>query len=80
MILRFTGRVLSALLLLVTLVFFVALVMGLGREGDVRALPSVVPSAARFTVQYLARVVQGDLGVIRGARPSASATPVIDEL
>ncbi|MGD1995906.1 MAG: ABC transporter permease, partial [Anaerolineae bacterium] len=42
--------------------------------------PSVVPSAARFTVQYLARVVQGDLGVIRGARPSASATPVIDEL
>ena len=59
---RFAFRFLSAAILLVALVFFVALIMGIGREGDIRALPSTLPEAFTFTAEYLGDLARGDLG------------------
>jgi len=79
-LLRFARRFLSASVLLVALIFFVALAMYLGQAGGLQALPSSVPSAANFTVDYLANLARGDLGVIAPSYPSAPATPVASEL
>jgi peptide/nickel transport system permease protein len=76
MFLRFAYRFLLAVLLLVALVFFVALAVDLGRAGGLRALPSSVPFAADFTVDYLANLVRGDLGTI-APRYSAAPTPAV---
>jgi ABC-type dipeptide/oligopeptide/nickel transport system permease component len=59
---RFVLRTLSAAVLLIVLVFFVALIMGIGREGDIRALPSTLPTAFSFTLDYLSGLASGDLG------------------
>ncbi len=67
MLLRVTQRLLSTALLLVALIFFEALLVDLGQEGDLRALPSVVSSAAGFTASYLKGLVRGDLGLLAAA-------------
>jgi len=78
--LRFTWRLLSTALLLVTLVFFEALAMELGQEGNLQALPSAVPSAAGFTADYLKGLARGDLGVISSGHRAIAGTPVTDDL
>lgn len=80
MFLRFAGRILSALLLLLALVFFVALTVDLGRAGGLQALPSAISSAAGFTIDYLANLARGDLGVISSRYRAAPGTPVATEL
>jgi len=79
-LLHFIGRLLSTLVLLVALVFFVALAMDLGRAGGLPALSASVPAAAGFSVDYLANLAQGDLGVIAPSYPSAPAAPIASEL
>ncbi len=49
---------------MIALIFFEALAIDLGQEGNLQALPSAVPSAAGFTVDYLKGLIHGDLGVI----------------
>jgi peptide/nickel transport system permease protein len=80
MIGRLFIRVLSIVLLLVALVFFLALVIGLSQESDLRALPSVLPSAATFTANYLSDLLHGDLGTTAPGRGADSGTPVIEVL
>ena len=80
MFLRFAYRFLLAALLLVALVFFVALAVDLGRAGGLRALPSSVPFAADFTVDYLANLARGDLGSIASRYPTAPTPAVTAEL
>jgi ABC-type dipeptide/oligopeptide/nickel transport system permease component len=80
MFLRITLRLLSIVLLVVALIFFEALVMDLGREGSLRALPSAVPSAADFTADYLKGLGRGDLGVIASSHRNLTGTPVVTEL
>jgi len=75
-----TWRLFSIALLLVALIFFEALVMELGREGDVRALPSALPLAADFTADYLGGLGHGDMGVIASRSRSVAGTPVLAEL
>ena len=78
--LRFTWRLLPTPALLVVLVFFVALTVNLGQEGGLGSLPVVAPSAAGFTIDYLANLVQGDLGVVAPLYPSASTPSVAAKL
>ena len=73
-------RLVSVSLLLVALIFFEALVVDLGRVGDLRALPAAVPAAAQFTVGYLEGMVRGDLGVIASRYLTVPGTPVVAEL
>jgi len=80
MLLRFAGRLLSIPILLIALVFLVALAINLGQEGNLQALPSAVPSAARFTADYLQDLASGDLGVIASGRRSIASTPVTTDL
>jgi peptide/nickel transport system permease protein len=78
--LRFAYRLLSAVLLLLALIFFVALAMDLGRAGGLRALLSSIPFAADFTVDYLANLLRGDLGTVAARYPTAPTPPVTAEL
>jgi ABC-type dipeptide/oligopeptide/nickel transport system permease component len=64
----------------VALVFFVALAVNLGQEGNLRALPSGIPSAAGFTADYLKGFAQGDMGTIASGHPSIAGTPVVEDL
>jgi ABC-type dipeptide/oligopeptide/nickel transport system permease component len=80
MLLRITGRIFSAVFLLITLVFFVSLTIELGQEGGLQALSSSVPSAVDFTIEYLTNLAQGDLGVIAPSYPSAPAVSIVEEL
>jgi ABC-type dipeptide/oligopeptide/nickel transport system permease component len=80
MLLGITWRVVSAIVVMVALVFFIALLMELGRVGDFRALAAVFPRAAGFTVDYLRGLVRGDLGVIASGPLSLAAKPVAAEL
>ena len=80
MFLRFAHRLLSAAFLLVALVFFVALAVDLGQAGGLRALPSSVPLAADFTVDYLANLARGDLGAIAPRYPTAPTPAITAEL
>jgi ABC-type antimicrobial peptide transport system permease subunit len=67
-------------LLLVSVVFFEALLLELGREGGLRALPTAVPSAADFTVNYLQGLAHGDLGLIASSYRNLPGKPVAAEL
>ncbi len=78
--LRLAGRLLSIPILLIALVFLVALAIELGQEGNLQALPSAVPSAARFTADYLKGLARGDLGVIASGHRAIVGTPVTDDL
>ena len=80
MFLRITRGLLSIVLLMIALIFFEALAMDLGREGNLQALPSAVPSAAGFTADYLKGLAHGDLGVIASGHRSIAGTPVTDDL
>ncbi len=80
MFLRFVWRSLSVILLLIALVFFEALIMDLGREGGLTSLPSAVPGAIKFTVDYLQDFSRGDLGVVAPSYHTLAGTPVTAEL
>jgi ABC-type dipeptide/oligopeptide/nickel transport system permease component len=80
MFVRILGRVVSAVLLLIALVFFVALAIELGQGRGLQSLSTSVPSATDFTLDYLANLAQGDLGVIAPSYSSAPATPITGEL
>jgi peptide/nickel transport system permease protein len=58
--LRFAWGLLSVVLLLVVLAFFVALAMDLGRKGGLSGLPSALPSATTFTVGFLSDLINGN--------------------
>jgi ABC-type dipeptide/oligopeptide/nickel transport system permease component len=76
----FIWRILSMVFLLLAVIFFVALLMELGREGDLRTLPVALPAAAEFTGEYLQGVAHGDLGQITSSLGSRGGTPVLTEL
>ena len=80
MFLRITRWLLSIVLLIIALIFFEALAIDLGQEGNLQALPSAVPSAAGFTADYLKGLAQGDLGVISSGHRAIVGTPVADDL
>jgi ABC-type dipeptide/oligopeptide/nickel transport system permease component len=80
MLLRRTRRLLSIVLLLIALIFFEALAIDLGQEGNLQALPSAIPSAAGFTSDYLKGLAHGDLGVIASRHRAIASTPVTEEL
>ncbi len=80
MLLRLAGRLISLLILLIVLIFLVSLAINLGQEGNLGALRSAVPSAARFTTDYLKGLVHGDLGIIASGRRAIASTPVTTEL
>lgn len=80
MLLRVTRRLLMIVLLMITLILFVALVVELGREGNLAALPSAVPSAVDFTAAYLKDLVRGDMGVIAPGYDTLVGRPVVAEL
>ncbi len=80
MFLRITRWLLSIVLLMIALIFFEALAINLGQEGNLQALPSAVPSAAGFTADYLRGLARGDLGVIASGHRTIVGTPVVDDL
>ena len=80
MFLRITRWLLSIVLLIIALIFFEALAIDLGQEGNLQALPSAVPSAAGFTTDYLKGLAQGDLGVISLGDRAIAGTSVADDL
>jgi ABC-type dipeptide/oligopeptide/nickel transport system permease component len=73
-------RVTFLVILLPALVFFIALAIALGQAGGLAALVETVPAALDYTMDYLANLTRGDLGVIASPYPSAPATPVTAEL
>jgi ABC-type dipeptide/oligopeptide/nickel transport system permease component len=79
-LLRGGGRLLSIALLVVALIFVVALLMELGREGDLRTLPSTAPVAAAFTGEYVKGLARGDFGTIASRFGRSVGTPVTSEL
>ena len=79
-LLRFVWRLLPVPILLVSLVFFVALAMELGRAGGLGSLPSSVHSAAGFTLEYLGNLTQGDMGAVVSPYPAAPAVSITAEL
>lgn len=76
MIGRLALRFLWAVLLVVALIFFVALVMTLGRHGDLRVLPSSISSAASFTGEYLTGLLRGDMGSTASDYAAAPGTSI----
>jgi ABC-type dipeptide/oligopeptide/nickel transport system permease component len=58
--LRFAWGLLSVLLLLVVLTFFVALAIDLGRQGGLSGLSPALPSATTFTVGFFSDLVIGN--------------------
>jgi peptide/nickel transport system permease protein len=80
LLLRGGGRLVSVAALIVALVFVVALLMELGREGDLRTLTEAAPSAAAFTADYLEGLSHGDLGTIASRFGRSRGTPVVTEL
>ena len=80
MFLRITRGLLSIVLLMIALIFFEALAIDLGQEGNLQALPSAVPSAAGFTADYLKGLTHGDLGVIASGHRTIAGTSVVDDL
>jgi ABC-type dipeptide/oligopeptide/nickel transport system permease component len=78
--LRFAWRMLSLLVLLMALIFFIALAADLGQRGGLHAFPAALSSAASFTVDYVTDLAHGDLGLIAPSYPSAPAEPVTAEL
>jgi ABC-type dipeptide/oligopeptide/nickel transport system permease component len=74
------GRLLSVAVLVIALIFFVALLMELGRRGDLRMLPSAAPAAGESTVQYLRDLAHGDLGTVASRFGRTEGTPVVTEL
>ena len=77
---RLIRHLFSIILLVIALVFFVALIVDLGRAGDVRTLPSATFSAADFTVNYLKGLCRGDLGVVASDYRNLAGTSVVVEL
>jgi peptide/nickel transport system permease protein len=80
MLLRSIQRIVVLILLLPPLILFIALAMGLGQAGGWAALPETIPAAFDFTVDYLANLARGDLGIIAPSYPSAPTSPVIADL
>lgn len=80
MLLRLVWRLLAIVLLLIALIFFVALLMDLGGEGDTKGLQVAAPAAARFTIEYIKGLSQGDLGNFASRFGKSTGTPVLTEL
>lgn len=77
--LRLASRFLSACLLLLALVFFIALTIELGRQGGDGFLDALA-SAADFSGNYLSGLARGDLGTLAPAHRGLSGTPLTEEL
>jgi len=79
-LLRLIWRLLSIVLLLLALIFFVTLLMELGARGGLAALPSSISAAFEFSVDYVKGLAQGDMGVVVSHFRSVSGTPVMKEI
>ena len=80
MLLRLIWRLLSIVVLLLALIFFVALLMELGARGGLSALPSALSSAFEFAVEYVKGLAHGDMGEVASPFRSVSGTPVLKEI
>jgi peptide/nickel transport system permease protein len=79
-LLRLIWRLLSIVVLLLALIFFVALLMELGAKGGLEALPAAVSSAFDFAVEYVKGLAHGDMGEVISPFRSVSGTPVLKEI
>lgn len=80
MLLRLISRLLSIVLLLIALIFFVALLMDLGGGGEIKGLQTAVPAATQFTAEYIEGLSHGDLGNFASRFGKSTGTPVVTEL
>lgn len=80
MLLRLIWRLLSIVVLLMALIFFVALLMELGAKGGLASLPSAISSAFEFAVEYVKGLAHADMGQVTSPYRSVSGTPVIKEI
>jgi len=80
MVVRLLLRLLSAVLIIVGLIFFVSLAINLGALGGLQGLSPAASDAATFTLNYLSALLHGDLGTIPGPNPSLPGTPLAQEL
>ena len=78
MLLRLIWRLLSIVVLLAALIFFVALLMELGANGGAAALPSALPPAFEFGVEYVKGLAHGDMGEVASPNRSISGTTVME--
>jgi peptide/nickel transport system permease protein len=80
MLLRLIWRLISIVVLLIALIFFVALLIKLGEQGGLAALPSAISSAFEFAAEYIKGLAHGDMGEVTSAYRSVSGTPVFEEI
>jgi peptide/nickel transport system permease protein len=79
-LLGLVSRLISTVLTVIALVFFVALLAELGKAGGLQKLPSAVPSAATFATDYLKGLLRGDMGIVASSRLSLTGESVVAEL
>jgi peptide/nickel transport system permease protein len=80
MLLRVLWKLLSVVILLITLTFFIALLVEMGSGGGLESLPAAIPVAVDFTVEYLTNLVRGDMGTMASPYRSVAGTRVTTEL
>jgi len=80
MTVRIIQRFVLLILILPTLVFFIALTIDLGQAGGWNAFLDSVPPAFEFTKNYLVNLAHGNMGSIPSISPGAPDTPITAEL
>jgi peptide/nickel transport system permease protein len=78
--LRILWRLISAVILLIALTFFIALLVEMGKGGGLESLPTAIPAAVDFAVEYLTNLVRGDMGTTSSPYRSVPGKPVSAEL
>lgn len=73
-------RLVTVVVLLITLVFVIALLMDLARSGGTGHLGESLSAAGEYTVRFLEGAVQGDLGSMAATLNSNRNQPVTDHL
>jgi peptide/nickel transport system permease protein len=80
MVLRLIWRLLSIVVLLLALIFFVTLLMQLGAEAGRTDIPSALSSAFESSVEYLKGLARGSMGDVISPYRSVSGIPVVKEI
>ena len=80
MLLRVLWKLLSAVILLIALTFFIALLVEMGKGGGMESLPTAIPAAVDFALEYLTNLARGDMGAMSSPYRSVAGTRVTTEL
>lgn len=73
-------RILSILVVVVGIVFVIALLVTLGQAEGRMPIQEALSTAARFTIEYLGRLMRGDLGVSTSRHTATAGRPMTQEL